>query len=221
MSVFVLDNKTTYSQNKLGEYTHMSLLAQDIIGLTEPFHSSLKIRNSDLPAFTHVVKEIEKEHHLSKVKASQLPNNAITALSRVWIKHKKEWVLLASASVTQSTGEVQGNTRVLPASLLFSGWYECLDFENKVLKDPIYGEEVPARDMQILRMLLMGFSRKDMAIKLHLSVKSIEKMLTKMRAFPYIPKDKTMEQQMAETGLAAFLLGNPDWFATKSHFSSV
>ena len=90
-------------------------------------------------------------------------------------------------------------------------WISRLDHEKRRLRLPC-GTSIGAKDMQLLRGVLLGIPRKLLADQLCLSLKAIEKRLTKLRAQLPSLQGTTLQWALHERGLINFLLMRPDWF---------
>ena len=200
---------SSYEKDSDNVYLKLSEMAAALSGLTEPFHPSMKLTNDDLPILVDIADEIHKEEQL-------LFKGKTPRLIQSWVKTEDHGLVFTSSVVARTDRDTLiGNTRFVSASVLHPLWYQHLDFKNHRLYVPRYDVYISARDMQVLRFMLMGWTRKGMAEALSVSVKTIEKRITELRAFP-LPAGKPLEQHMAEAGLSAFILGKPDWFSKSS-----
>jgi hypothetical protein len=200
---------SSYEKDSDNVYLTLSEMAATLSGLTEPFHPSMKLTNHDLPVLMDIADDVDKEEQL-------LLKGKSPRLIQSWVKTEHYGLVFTSSMVSRTERDtLVGNTKVVSASVLHPLWYKHLDFTNKRLYAPKYDVYISARDIQLLRFMLMGWSRKKMADALSVSVKTLERRLTQLRAFS-VPEGKPMEQHMAEAGLSAFILGNPDWFSENS-----
>ena len=204
-----------YKTNTKNEFTEMGPGIVLTSGLKEAFHPSLKLRTIDLPSVS------EEENILMEEQSSANKGQAWSGYTRKWTRHEeKGWILTIAASIKTARGVTTGKTRTMPADHLFPTWYPCLNLKEKILYAPKWEYTLKERDIKIMRLLLLGWSRKEIAVATHLSVKSVEKILTAYRQGSNSIKDakskhRPLEQRCAESGLTAFLLGNPDWFSSK------
>jgi hypothetical protein len=100
---------------------------------------------------------------------------------------------------------------------LYFGWPAKLDHNTQCLPLP-NGVFLSAKDMTLLHRYLMGMPRKTMAAKYSVTVKAIEKRLTKIKehlAYPYTPI-APLHEYLHHMQLIPFLLAQPNWFEIKS-----
>mgnify|MGYP006078697793 CR=1 FL=1 len=204
-----MDNfSSKYERNAAGEYLQFSGILPSLVGLTEPFDATLKLRDSDLPPIAPLADDIQK--HCQKILKSS--SQKITR-STTWTKVPGHgWVCTTSESMKSTTCTLIGSCHSLSASVAFPLWYKHLDIDNRRLYQPATDSYLHEREIKILRGLLMGWERQAMADAVCLSVHSIDKILVAMKKYP-TPGNVPFLQGMAECGLSSFLLAHENWFA--------
>ena len=215
-----------FSSNHLKEVIDIEPELLLKFGIKEEFHPSLKLVTEDFPCLEKKEK-IQIESYFDDLLKN--PYKTSETFSRRWMPptDTTEWELTLSATRVTEKGLVS-KTKIIKASTLFPLWYNKLDFVNKQCfsDSPRTQEHVLSeRDLTLLRMLILNKSRKDMAIKVHLSVKSIEKILTKYRSNHkawtsenYGVTNITLEEGLALSGFSEFLLANENWLSKKGSF---
>ena len=91
-------------------------------------------------------------------------------------------------------------------------WTNRLDPQRRRLCLPC-GTYIGEKDMQLLRGVVLGTPRKLLADQLCLSVKAVEKRLTKLRTQLPAHRGSTIQWALHERGLINFLLMRPCWFS--------
>ncbi len=212
LSIWEHNSLSIWERNAKGEYLQLTGLLPLVMGLEVPFCPSLKLMDKDLPKYAFAAQEIAAT-------CDDILKGSVGALRRstvwTWVD-EQGWVI--THNVTRKTEEdtIVGECQIIRAKDIYPQWYPHLDFENKRLWLPAFEIYISTRDMQLLRMLLMGLERKVMADRLFVSVGTIEKRLTAFRSYR-IPSGETFGEGMANSGLSSFLLGSPDWFSSAPH----
>jgi hypothetical protein len=210
-----LEEVSVWERNADHEYIQMTGVIPAMSGLTEPFCASLKLKAQDLlnPFYTDAVcEDLEKASDATLAGAVGIPLR-----TTMWIWNKgRGWIIVTDVSMKTDRGTIRGEAQMLTASSMYPMWYPHLDFENKRLYQPATDVYISSRDVQLMRMWLMGLERKEMADRLFVSVSAIEKRLGMFRKFP-TPGGVPFGQGMAESGLSSFILGCPDWFGSSTY----
>lgn len=208
-------NLSVWECNADHEYIQMGGVIPAMLGLTEPFCASLKLRARDLPHSFYtdaVCKAIEEKADARLAGPVGIP---LRTTSWVWVE-EQGWIIVTDVSMKTDRGTIRGQSHMLSARIMYPMWYPHLDFENRRLYQPATDVYISSRDIQLMRMWLMGLERKEMADRLFVSVSAIEKRLGTFRKFP-TPGGVPFGQGMAESGLSSFILGCPDWFGSATH----
>lgn len=208
------DFTSNYERNAAGEYLQLEGILPGLAGLTEPFHPSLKLRDSDMPGVASVA-DLQQKSAVKILKS----NSPQMTRSTTWVMQAEHgWVCATAETKKSATGTVIGSSHCLAADVLFPLWYKHLDIENRRLYQPATDSYLTEREIKIMRGLLMGWDRQTMADAVCLSVHSIDKILAAMKKYP-TPGNVPFLQGMAEVGLSSFLLAHPDWFSSTPFFT--
>jgi len=206
---------SVWERNADHEYIQMTGVIPAMCGLKEPFCASLKLKAQDFPHAFYtdaLCKAIEDSSDVTLAGPAGIPMRTTVWM---WVK-EQGWVISSDVSMKTDRGTIRGESAMLTASAMYPMWYPHLDFENKRLYQPAIDVYISSRDIQLMRMLLMGLERKAMADLLFVSVSAIEKRLSMFRKFP-TPGGVPFGQAMAECGLSGFILGCPDWFGSSTY----
>ncbi|MBT4520770.1 MAG: hypothetical protein HOC23_12265 [Halieaceae bacterium] len=138
--------------------------------------------------------------------------------SYAWVRDEGgRWVKFFAMKQRTDKGTILVHTFVAGQTEKISKWVRRLDNKHEVLQLDDSGELfLTRRELQILSLFLDGVPRKTMGEKLFLSVKSIEKYISRIRTkMTRICCDgnSNLLRCLNHTGLTAFLLEKPDWFA--------
>lgn len=194
-------------RNREGEFIAVEGVLANILGLNETVDRHHRVRYEDLDVDEHQIKGWNESEAVVMASKPHTMHRSST-----WTFVDDQWLygMEISYRTEQDTSHV--------TSKLFSGearhpmWYEQLDFGNKQLYMPMYDSYISSRDIQLMRMLLMGLDRQQMADALFISVYAIDKRLALFRS--YRVGGEGFQQGMAESGLASFILDCPDWFSS-------
>lgn len=106
----------------------------------------------------------------------------------------------------------------IPIEDLYCGWPSHLNYTTQHLVVR-HGLILSSKDLTLLHRYLMGMPRKTMADKYFVTVKAIEKRLTRIRDQLHVgPEDgRTLQQALKDLNLIPFLLAQANWFEPVSN----
>ncbi len=104
-------------------------------------------------------------------------------------------------------------TTELWSNELYGNWPQRLNHQRKILELP-NGETLNRKDLYCLHLAASGLPRRMMAERMFVSVKAIEKRLTKCRDLLYCPQrpNDTLLMLLNSWQLLPFLISQEDWF---------
>ena len=197
-----------------GEYIQLSQFGATLMGLDTPFDPKHRMRHEDFPSISpEMVAKFATSENMMKQAPIEKPIR-----SHTWTRQSEElgWLYSAEVSYRTKHDTLVTNCKLVTAELRHPMWYKNLDYENTSLYIPYSDTYLKSRDIQLLRMMLMGYTREQMADKLFVSVSAIDKKLKAFRSFETHRKIP-FQKAMAESGLSTFILDCPDWFSSESH----
>jgi len=134
------------------------------------------------------------------------------------------------AKAQEQGGKIIGEGMLRPLADLYSGWPGRLDHKQRVLKldDSAH---LNAKDLTALSLLASGHPRQSIADKMFVSLKAIEKRLTKIKERLNVVRHRNGEHcdwendtllgHLNHFDLLPFLLANSDWFSPKAFFRTI
>ncbi|MBT4520768.1 MAG: hypothetical protein HOC23_12255 [Halieaceae bacterium] len=202
----------SFERDVEGRYFSMSECRRKIWGI--PLDADLskeKVTVFDLPYGTPAEEVIEVGRN---VVATGVPS-----WSYIWQKNQNgRWEKTFCILERTDRETIRGHIFVTGQNELLGVWVGRLDLKNEVLALDDHKEHyLNRRELQILSLYMDGAPRKEVANELCLSVKSIEKYLAritdKVVATCSPHGDSSLKWCLNHSGLTAFLLEKPDWFA--------
>ncbi|MBT4521006.1 MAG: hypothetical protein HOC23_13475 [Halieaceae bacterium] len=136
-----------------------------------------------------------------------------------WVKNEEgRWIKIFGMRQRTPQNTILGHTFIGINTERIGVWVERLDHKTEtLLLSERDNQFLSRRELRILSLFVDGAPRKDMAQDLCLSVKSIEKALTRMRvkmlAVSGLDNKASLQRCLNQLGLTAFLLEKPDWFS--------
>ncbi len=123
------------------------------------------------------------------------------------------WVLTQALKQRTAEGQLLTQCSHTPLELLYAGWANrlCQVKQQLCLGD---GTVLTAKDMTILHQYLLNMPRKEIAAKAFVTVKAIEKRLTRLRemlAHQDRPDD-SLHSSLYTRDLIPFLIAQTNWF---------
>ena len=206
-----------YETDHNGVYLQMGEVLAKNVGLTEPFHPSLKITSHDLPRLVNVADKIETENR-------QILALGKTVRTETWVCNPEvgSWVVTRIKKSRTEQVTVLAQCKTLKAEVLHPHWYPHLDYDKQRLNLPNTDLSLSRRDMAMWRLVILGYSLEAIANALYLSVGAVSKRIAlsrekyKAAQKDFIAMPQELEAGMATYGLTTFLLGHPDWFSNES-----
>ena len=208
-------NRLEYFQkDRSGYYLSMSESIAEGLGVEGGvYHPDMRLAPGDIVPLAGIADNILAEDY--GLRKSQAVSN-----SQTWVRCAKEgdWVHSFIHAHVMDNGSIVGHSIRTRGQALFGAWPSRLNFKEEVLATP-WGA-ITRREMRVLRMMLDGVPRAKMGELLFVSIKSIEKYISKLRgqltaslklADNYM--DIPLLQVMNDSGLTQFLLGHNDWFS--------
>lgn len=195
-------------RNRDGEFLSMEGLVADLLGAPRDVDARHRIRYEDLDVDPALMSQWDATEERTMRTAPHTMHRSST-----WSRDPVEgvgWLYSMNLSYRTEEDTLRSTSKFFSAESRHPMWYEHLDFENRQLYIPLFDVYISAQDMQLLRMLLMGWDRQHMADRMFLSVYAIDKRLALFRK--HTIGGKPFQQCMAEAGLASFILDCPDWF---------
>ncbi len=187
----------------------MCPVTANIVGLTE-YHPDMRWREEDLsqtgPAFAASVND-EDNWVVAHQKASNSTAIIVDLSANVFAQTTVYKHPLA-------VGGFQGIFSSIELAANYSGWPSLLNHDTEQLLLP-NGTQLSRRDLCVLHQYLYCWPRKIIASNFNVSVKAIEKRLTRIRN-QMEPADSThynLQGYLQELGIMPFLMAHPDWFA--------
>jgi DNA-binding CsgD family transcriptional regulator len=188
-------------------YTQMCRNTARHIGLEGDYHIDMQLTDS-LMESTRDIAESAAIDDRRVMATGQASRSRVTAKIPAF-----GWVHSMVKKVRTSDGGTRVETLVVPFSDLHSGWFDMLDSESGVLRVN-HEVSLPRKDMRLLHMLVFNIPRKEIAARLFISVKAVEKRISlireKMRHV--INEDITMHECLSRLGLLEFVAQREDWF---------
>lgn len=194
-------------------YTHMCEQGAVLAGFApgERYHPDMRWTVEDITHWDPVI----AEHAQCEEKTILQTGRASHSISTVRDANNV-WKCIRNFKQRTADGGILSTIRAYDVTLLFNGWPARLDNENECLRLS-NGVELSRTDLTLLHQLLLNLPRKIMARRFYVSVKAIEKRLTRLREKlkgPHCcPTCYSIQHCLNMLGLSEFLLAQPDWFA--------
>ncbi len=140
----------------------------------------------------------------------------------VW--HKQD----AISEISPETGLIHGTGSVISINFMYDGWPAKLDHAKKILRID-RNTALKQKDLQVLHYLVQGLPRGLIAQKMFVTIKAVEKRLTKIkdllgdaRTAQGDPcggcQNCTLQGHLMHFSLIPFLLAELDWFNIQPYF---
>jgi hypothetical protein len=128
------------------------------------------------------------------------------------------WIKFCVKKHRGETGLVHAYARMTPLDDLYFGWpsHLCQLRQRLSIHD---GKYLSARDLAVLHWFVLGTPRKEIAAKTFVTVKAIEKRLTKLKEMlaPSGYPDASLHTSLYSLKLYEFLIAQNNWFDIRSN----
>jgi hypothetical protein len=194
----ILQSMCTHSAEVIGvgEFSSkLELKLQDIVKLPEPIMLSITQQNTTV-----------------------LRTGKTLQSTTLFKNRMNDWTMVYDTKNRDHSGLLVCHYQLIPLNSLYHGWPTQLCREKHHLKLGD-GNVLSAKDMTLLHRFLLGMPRKEMAACYFVTVKAIEKRLTRLRemlARDSHPED-SLHTSLNRLGLIPFLLAQPNWFEIRAY----
>ena len=180
----------------------------------EVYHPDMRILDSDATWGSDITESVLREDH-------DIRRHQGISRSRSVLKNAQghwEYVMVTKEYV--AGGNIQGRIQSIPLNDLFLGWPSRLDLRRQRLHIPQTGGYLSRVDLRVLYDVLHAIPRKVTARTLNVTVKAIEKRLSRIKDVLHHPGCTCYNLQgcLKTFGLTEFIMAMTDWFALESYY---
>lgn len=210
-------HQSWYVKNSDLVYTSMSADNSKAIGVDGGiYHPDMRWTSENLP-WEGRLAAVSEENDL------EVLNTGIPSRSTVvTVTGAGEWVHATTTKWRTSLGGIRGEAVIVDIRDMYNGWANRLDRTTKRLY-LAKNNYLVEKDLIMLHLIVQGLSRKQIATLMYVSLKAIEKRLTKikMQFSLYQPEldHESINASLHRLNLTEFLAVQPNWFSMNQMLS--